>query len=60
MNLIINFNDGKAVKTFLDIENYMISGNYLIVIEKAPENVTTTNVFNLNNILNFTSSIKKW
>jgi|688.fasta_scaffold209044_3 hypothetical protein len=62
--IIINLTNG-SVKTYTDIYNTIISGNHLIITTKTTVKsegnhfvLTANDVFDLKNIINYTTKIK--
>jgi hypothetical protein len=62
--IIINLTNG-SVKTYTDIYNTIISGNHLIITTKTTVEsegnhfvLTANDVFDLKNIINYTTKIK--
>lgn len=63
-SVIINFKKGQ-VRTFTNVSNSLVSGNHLIIITKEADDsgeevslLTTSEVFDLADISNFTTKIK--
>ena len=63
-SVIINFKKGQ-VRTFTNVSKSFVSGNHLIIMEKEIEDsndevslLTTTEIFDLAEISNFTTKIK--
>ena len=62
--IIINLSNG-SVKTYTDVYNTIISGNHLIITTKTTTQndndhfvLTTNEVFDLKDIINYTTKIK--
>lgn len=63
-SVIINFKKG-AIRTFTNVSSSLVSGNHLIIMTKEVDDstdevtlLTTSEVFDLADISNFTTKIK--